>query len=116
MLKHIALIYVVLQTAACSGAPRSDHDLTRQAERAVDDKLDVQGRFSLMEAVASQNIACGHVMASDTPGRSAVDQDFVYKDGRPIMDNDPDYEAAAIACDRATGDRNSAIVGNGIGR
>jgi len=98
--------------AACSQTPKTDAELAGAAQSAVDKKLDTQGTFSLMEAVLSQNIACGHVVAADAPGRGNVEQDFVFQNDRLIMDDDPDFDSAAIACDLAAGGGNSADEDN----
>jgi hypothetical protein len=103
VLKSNASLCLIFLAIGCSRAPATDHQLRRQAERAVDDELDAQGRFSLMEAVASLKIACGHVTAADVPGHGEVDQDFVYREGHLVMDTDHGYEAARSACDRAAG-------------
>ena len=104
-----------IAVAACSAHPRTDDALAGEAQRAVDNKLEAQGQFSLMESVASQNIACGHVTASGVSGRGKVDQDFVYQNDRLIMDDDPDFDSAAIACDLAAGGGNSADADNVVG-
>ncbi len=83
---------------ACAQQPRTDRELTARAQEAVDRTLGAQAQFSLMEAVVAQQIACGHAVAAGKPG-----QDFVYRDGKVILDNDPDFDAAAIACDAAVG-------------
>jgi hypothetical protein len=96
--------------ASCASHPKTDAELQGEAENAVDQKLDTQGTFSLMEAVAAQQIACGHVLAADAPNRGKVDQDFVYLHGRLIMDDDPDFDQAAMECDVAASGGNSSAV------
>jgi len=112
VLKVVLPMIAAFAIAACTHQPRTDEELAGEAQHAVDDHFDVQGKFSLMEAVASRNIACGHVAATEVPGHGDVDQDFVYRDGRLIMDDDPDYDSAAIACDLATGGGNSTAADN----
>ncbi len=87
--------------SACQGKPRTDEELTSRAQEAVDRNLGVQAQFSLMEATVAQQIACGHAAA---PGKS--EQDFVYRDGRVILDNDIDFDAAAAKCDEAVAGDN----------
>jgi len=91
----------VMLLAGCSGQPRTDEELTSQAQEAVDRKLGVQAQFSLMEATVAQQIACGHAAAAGQAG-----QDFVYRDGRVILDNDIDFDDAAVQCDAAIGGAN----------
>jgi len=94
----------------CSRHPQTDQDLQGEAENAVDRKLDAQGTFSLMEAFASQQIACGHVFAADAPNLGKVDRDFVYLHKRLIMDDDADFDQAATECDIAASGGNSADI------
>ena len=104
----------LLLLTSCASHPKTDADLQGEAENAVDQKLDTQGTFTLMEAVAAQQIACGHVSAPDVPGRGKVDQDFVYLRGRLIMDDDPDFDQAAMECDVAASGGNSSAINLGI--
>lgn len=106
-------MFAGLLVVACLHEPTTDTELAGEAQQAVDKKLDAQGTFSLMEAVLSQHIACGHVTATNVPGRGNVDQDFVYQNSRLIMDDDPDFDSAAIACDLAAGGGNSADANDG---
>ena len=103
---------VLMAMAACSSRPATDAALASEAQHAVESKLGAQGEFSLMESVVTQNIACGHVTASSVSGRGNVDQDFVYRDRRLIMDDDPDFDSAALACDMAAGGGNSSDADN----
>lgn len=100
---------------ACSSRPTTDEALASEAQRAVDSKLGAQGVFTLMESVVAQHIACGHVAAANVPDRGNVDQDFVYQNGRLIMDDDPDFDSAALACDTAAGGGNSSDADNSTG-
>jgi len=99
MLAGLALL------GGCSRAPRTDAELTARAQEAVDRKLGVQAQFSLMEANVANKIACGHAVAANSGGGG---QDFVYRDNRVILDNDPDFDAAAIQCDDAVDGGNAA--------
>jgi hypothetical protein len=110
--KIIISVLVCAVLAGCANHPKTDAELQGEAENAVDQKLNTQATFSLMEAVASQDIACGHVSATEAPGRGHVDQDFVYLQGRLIMDDDPDFDQAAMKCDVAAGGGNSSDVDN----
>ena len=95
----------------CSGAPRTDQQLTARAQQAVDRSLGVQATFSLMEASVAQQIACGHAVAANS---GASGQDFVYRDGKVILDNDPDFDAAAVQCDDAVSGGNVAADENAL--
>ena len=90
----------------------TDQELQGAAQHAVDDKLETQAAFTLMESTAAQQIACGHAFTADAPNRGRVDQDFVYLHGRLIMDDDPSYDQAAMECDVAASGGNSMTVGN----
>jgi len=103
---------VLIAVTACSSRPTTDAALATEAQHAVDSKLGAPGEFSLMESVVAQNIACGHVTAAGVSGRGNVDQDFIYRDRRLIMDDDPDFDSAALACDMAAGGGNSADADN----
>lgn len=83
--------------SACSGQPRTDEELTGRAQQAVDRKLGIQARFSIVEATVSQQLACGHASAE------TVSRDWVYRDGKVILDDDPDFDDAAVQCDAAIG-------------
>jgi hypothetical protein len=98
---------LILAVAGCSGQPKSDQALAAEAQQAVDKKFDTRGQFSLMESVVSQDIACGHFAAADQQGRGQIDQDFVYQRRRLIMDDDPDFDQAAIECDVAAAGGNT---------
>jgi len=108
--KSFLSVFACLYLAACAQHPQTDDGLRGEAENAVDRKLDTEGTFTLMESVAAQQIACGHVFAAEAPGRGRVDQDFVYLHGRLIMDDDPDYDQAATECDVAASGGNSSAV------
>jgi hypothetical protein len=86
---------------ACSNQPQTDAELTAQAQRAVDRKLSAQATFSEMEATVARQIACGHASVAGSASRAPLNQDFVYRDKRLIMDDDPDFDGAAIQCDLA---------------
>jgi hypothetical protein len=101
----IAGIGLLLLTG-CAGEPKTDAELSAQAHQAVDRQLGVQATFSEMEAIVGQQIACGHATAPASAAKPGVEQDFVYQSGRLIMDNDPDFDAAAVACDDAAGGGN----------
>jgi hypothetical protein len=90
----------------------TDQELQGEAQHAVDDKLETQAAFALMKSTAAHQIACGHAFAADAPNRSKVDQDFVYLHGRLIMDDDPDFDQAAMECDVASSGGNSMAVEN----
>jgi hypothetical protein len=98
MSKRRMMIAGLLLLGACTREPRTDQELTARAQQAVDRKLGVQAQFSLMESAVAQHIACGHALPANATGGG---QDFVYRDGRVILDNDPDFDAAAIQCDDA---------------
>lgn len=106
----------LLILAACSHHPRTDRELQGEAQQAVDRKLGIQATFSLMESIAAQNIACGHASAPEAPGGGAVDRDFVYRDRRVILDDDPDFDQAAVACDVAAGGGSTADADNLMSR
>jgi hypothetical protein len=110
--RKFAIIVGALLLAACAGHPQTDQELQGEAQHAVDDKLETQASFTVMEAVAAQRIACGHASAPDAPGRGKVEQDFVYLHGRLIMDDDPDFDQAAMECDIAASGGNSAATEN----
>ena len=107
-----AAMCAALTLGACARHPMTDQELQGKAQHAVDDKLDTQAAFTLMEATAAQQIACGHAFASDALNRGKVDQDFVYLHGRLIMDDDPDFDQAAMECDVASSGGNSMAVEN----
>jgi hypothetical protein len=86
-----------LACAACSSAPTTDAQLAGQARQAVDRKLGGQATFSLMETRVGQQISCGHATLN------SGERDFVYQRGRLILDDDPDFDQAAIDCDAAAG-------------
>jgi hypothetical protein len=111
--EYLALIGLMV-LAACSQAPRTDAELTAKAQQAVDRELDAQATFSLMESVAAQNIACGHASVSGAGGRSVREQDFVYRGGKLIMDDDPDFDTAAVQCDVAAGGGSIADADNAM--
>ena len=69
-----------------------------KAQLAVAQKLGGEMQFSQMQAAVSQQIACGQA----SPAGKAP-QVFVYRDGRVILDSDPDFDTAAIQCDAAAG-------------
>jgi hypothetical protein len=81
--------------SACQGAPDTNEKLTARALQAVDRKLGVQAQFSLVETTVSRQIACGHASAD------SVSRDWVYDGARVILDDDPDFDAAALECDEA---------------
>jgi hypothetical protein len=113
LLKKIcAAMCAAMLLAACARHPMTDQELQGKAQHAVDDKLETQAAFTLMESVAAQHIACGHAFAADAPNRGKVDQDFVYLHGRLIMDDDPDFDQAAMECDVAASGGNSMAVQN----
>lgn len=87
--------------AACSGQPDTDGGLAAVARQAVNHRLGRQATFSQIESTAVEHIACGHAVIPGPGGRAAAEQDFVYRDGRLIMDDDPDFDTAASACDAA---------------
>ena len=93
----------LLALGACSRPPRTDEQLTGRAEQAVDRKLGIQAQFSLVEATVSQQIACGHASVQ------AVSRDWVYRDGKVILDDDPDFDDAAVQCDAAIGEGNPDV-------
>jgi hypothetical protein len=99
--RHLAGLCALALLCACSRTPQTDADLQGEAENAVDQKIDTQGAFTLMESVVAQQIACGHVSAPEAPNLGKVDQDFVYLHGRLIMDDEPDFDQAAMECDVA---------------
>jgi hypothetical protein len=110
--KIIMSVLTCAVLAGCTNHPKTDAELQGEAENAVDQKLNTQATFSLLESVASQDIACGHVSAAEAPGRGQVDQDFVYLHDRLIMDDDPDFDQAAMKCDIAAGGGNSSDLDN----
>jgi len=110
MVKPFVSVLVCLLLASCAQHPQTDEGLKGEAENAVDRKLDTEGTFTLMESRAAQQIACGHVFAAEAPGRGKVDQDFVYLHGRLIMDDDPDFDQAAMECDVAESGGNSLAI------
>ena len=112
MTMKIAAICGLLLVAACSGRAQSDQDLQSEAQNAVDTKLDAQASFTEMESSAEQQIACGHAFALDAPNRGKVDRDFVYLHGRLIMEDDPDFDQAAMECDVAASGGNSVTLAN----
>jgi hypothetical protein len=107
-------LLALMGLSACSPKTRTDAQLQSAAQHAVESKLQTQATFSLMEVVAAQDIACGHVMATAAPGIGNVDQDFVYRSGKLLMDTDPDFDAAAVACDVAAGAGNASDAENMI--
>ena len=110
--KICAAMCAVLLLAACARHPMTDQELQGEAQHAVDDKLETQAAFTSIESTAAQQIACGHAFATDAPNRGRVDQDFVYLHGRLIMDDDPDFDQAAMECDVAASGGNAMAVGN----
>ena len=110
--KMCAAMCVALLSGACARLPMTDQELQGDAQHAVDDKLETQAAFTLMESVVAQHIACGHAFAADAPNRGRVDQDFVYLHGRLIMDDDLDFDQAAMECDVAASGGNSMVVSN----
>ena len=115
MRKAAAIVCVLLALTACAKRPTTDGDLQSETQRAVDRKLGAQATFSLMESIAKQNIACGHESAPTGAGGSMVEQDFVYQNGRLIMDDDPAFDQAAIECDVAASGGSAASVANATG-
>jgi len=93
----------LLTLSACTGQARTDEELTGQAEQAVDRKLGIQAQFSLVEATVSQQIVCGHAAAG------TVSRDWVYRDGTVFLDDDPDFDDAAVQCDAAIGGGNTEV-------
>lgn len=102
-------IACLIGLAGCSGQPHTDAELIAQAQRAVNRKLAIQGQFSLMESAIAQKIACGHVGTPGTDGR-----DFVYRDGKLILDDDPDFDDAAVQCDAAVGGGGGQSAGENL--
>ena len=83
---------------ACSRQPKTDEELVSNAQLAVAQKLGGKTQFSQMQATVSQQIACGQAfLLGQAP------QVFVYRDGRVILDSDPDFDRAAVQCDAAAG-------------
>lgn len=108
MSRKFVVVIGLFMATACSRHPQTDSDLQGEAEHAVDSKLDTEATFSNMESIAAQKIACGHASAADALNRGKVDQDFVYLHGRLIMDDDPDFDRAAMECDVAASGGNAA--------
>ncbi len=96
-----AMLAALMALSACSRTPRTDAELIGRAQQAVNRKLAAQARYSLMEASVAQQIACGHVSVAGSASHPSVEQDFVYSDRRVILDDDPDFDAAAVRCDAA---------------
>jgi hypothetical protein len=115
MTVKIISVCALLLMVACSPHRQSDQDLQGEAQSAVDSRLDTQATFSEMASSANQQISCGHVSAADAPNRGKVDRDFVYLHGRLVMDDEPDYDQAAMECDVATSGGNAAAIENTSG-
>jgi hypothetical protein len=101
------MVGCLLVAGGCTNQPRTDQELIASAQETVNRKLGVQGTYSLMEAVVAKRIACGHVAS---PGNSG--QDFVYRNDKLILDNDPDFDSAAIECDAAVSGLGGAVADN----
>ena len=106
MTTRAAAAAVLLTFAGCSSAPTTDAQLAGQAQQAVDRRLGGQATFSLMETRIGEQISCGHATLS------SGERDFVYQRGRLILDDDPDFDQAAVDCDTAAGatDGNAAAT------
>lgn len=90
---------ILAAVAACQSEPRTDADLMAAAHLAVDRKLDRQATFSMEESAVAEQIMCGHADYEGNP----VGRDFVYRDGKVILDSDPAFDQAASQCERAAG-------------
>jgi hypothetical protein len=96
-----AMLVALMALGACSRTPRTDAELIGRAQQTVNRKLAAQARYSLMESSVAQQIACGHVSVAGSASHPPIEQDFVYSGQRVILDDDPDFDAAAIRCDAA---------------
>jgi uncharacterized protein YgbK (DUF1537 family) len=106
--RHALAAAILVVAGACSSTPKTDAQLAGTAQEAVDRKLGAQATFSLMETGIAQQVSCGHATTS------TGERDFVYQRGRLIMDDDPDFDQAAIDCDTAAGGGNDVTEGNGV--
>jgi hypothetical protein len=94
----------------CSMAPQTDEQLAGQAQEAANRKLGAQATYSEMEAAIVLHIACGHAHAAG-PSGTTIDKDFVYRDGKLLMEDDNGFDAAAAQCDAAVGGAADAQEG-----
>jgi hypothetical protein len=105
------VLILPLLIVGCTQSPLTDAQLQGEAQQAVDRALGTQASFSLMEAVATHHIACGHASARSPVG-SPIERDFVYRGRELILDGSQDFDQAAVECDRAAGEGSAAPLGS----
>jgi hypothetical protein len=105
--QNLIILACLTALGGCSRQPRTDEELAADAQRAVNRELGDQARYSLMESSIAQGIACGQATGSRIGAR-----DFVYRDGKVILDDNPAFDAAAVQCDAAIGSEDEGPGGN----